>query len=152
MNFQGWNTGGPPTLWTTSGIIGCSSEDWARRIWPRLTEYLIEFPLLQMDFPSGSVVKNLPGQCRRGSSILGSWKSPGGGNGKPLQYSHLENPMDGGAWQATVHGVTGSRTQLSESMWVHAAHTHTLFQIVVNVCFVFFLILYSQGIITSLYL
>ena len=38
---------------------------------------------------------------------------PGGGNGNPLQYSCLENPMDRGAWQATVHGVTKSRTQLS---------------------------------------
>ena len=39
--------------------------------------------------------------------------SPGEGNGNPLQYSCLENPMDGGAWWATVHGVTKSRTQLS---------------------------------------
>ena len=39
---------------------------------------------------------------------LGQEDSPGGGRGNPLQYSCLENPMDGGAWQATVHGVTGS--------------------------------------------
>ena len=44
--------------------------------------------------------------------VLG--RSPGEGNGNPLQYSCLENPTDGGAWQATVHGVTKSRTQLSE--------------------------------------
>ena len=37
--------------------------------------------------------------------ILGSGRSPGGGNGNLLQYSCLENPMDRGAWQATVHGV-----------------------------------------------
>ena len=42
--------------------------------------------------------------------VLG--RSPGEGNSNPLQYSCLENPMDGGAWQATVHGVTKSRTQL----------------------------------------
>ena len=42
-----------------------------------------------------------------------SRRSPGGGNGNPLQYSSLENFMDRGAWQATVHGVTKSQTQLS---------------------------------------
>ena len=46
--------------------------------------------------------------------IPGSGRSPGKGNGTPLQYSCLENPMDGGAWWATVHGVTKSRTQLSD--------------------------------------
>ena len=45
--------------------------------------------------------------------IPGSGRSPGEGNGKPLQYSCLENPMDGGAWCATVHGVAKGRTQLS---------------------------------------
>ena len=47
-------------------------------------------------------------------SIPGSGRSPGEGNGNPLQYSCLENPMNGGAWWATVHGVTKSRTQLSD--------------------------------------
>ena len=46
--------------------------------------------------------------------ILGVGKSPGGGNGNPLQYSYLENPMDRGAWQATVRGVAKSRTQLRD--------------------------------------
>ena len=46
--------------------------------------------------------------------IPGSGRSPGEGNGNPLQYSCLENPMDGGAWWATVHGVAKSRTQLSD--------------------------------------
>ena len=44
----------------------------------------------------------------------GSERSPGEGNSNPLQYSCLENPMDGGAWQATVHGVAKSQTQLSD--------------------------------------
>ena len=44
--------------------------------------------------------------------ILGQEDSPGEGNGYPLQYSCLENPMDRGAWQATVHSVTKSQTQL----------------------------------------
>ena len=54
------------------------------------------------------VVKNLPisaGDLKDAGSILGSGRSPGGGHGNPLQYSCLENPMDRGAWQATVHGV-----------------------------------------------
>ena len=46
-------------------------------------------------------------------SIPGSGRSPGERNGNPLQYSCLENPMDGGAWWATVHGVTKSQTRLS---------------------------------------
>ena len=46
--------------------------------------------------------------------IPGSGRSPGGGNGNPLQYSYLENPMDRGAWWATVHGVAKSRTRLSD--------------------------------------
>ena len=46
--------------------------------------------------------------------IPGSGRSPGEGNGNPLQCSCLENPLDGGAWCATVHGVTKSQTRLSD--------------------------------------
>ena len=46
--------------------------------------------------------------------IPGFGRSPGGGHGNPFQYSCLENPMDRGAWRATVHGVTKNRTQLSD--------------------------------------
>ena len=55
------------------------------------------------DFPGGSVVKNPPANTGDADSIPGSGRSPGEGNGNPLQYSCLENPMDRGAWQATVH-------------------------------------------------
>ena len=55
------------------------------------------------------MVKNLPAKGDVGS-IPGSGRSPGEGNGNHLQCSCLENPMDRGAWQATVHGVTKSRT------------------------------------------
>ena len=48
----------------------------------------------------------------------------GEGNGTPLQYSCLENPMDGGAWKATVHGVAESRTQLSD--FTFTFHFHAL--------------------------
>ena len=47
-------------------------------------------------------------------SIPGLGSSPGEGNGNPLQYSYMENPMDGGTWQATVHGVTKSQTRLRD--------------------------------------
>ena len=63
------------------------------------------------------MVKNLPayaGAAGDVGSIPGLGRSSGGGTGTPLQYSCLENPMDRGAWWATVHGVTKSRTQLSD--------------------------------------
>ena len=59
------------------------------------------------------VAKNLPanaGDAEDMGLVPGSGRFPGGGHGNPLQYSCLENPMDRGAWQATVHGVTKSQT------------------------------------------
>ena len=61
------------------------------------------------------VVKNTPvnvGDIRDVGSVPGSGRSPGGGHPNPFQYSCLENPMDRGAWQATVHGITKSQTRL----------------------------------------
>ena len=52
------------------------------------------------------------GDIKDVGSIPGSGRSPGGGHGNLFQYSCLENPMDRGAWRATVHGVTKSRTHL----------------------------------------
>ena len=63
------------------------------------------------------VVKNPPanaGDSRDTGSIPGSGRSPGEGNGNPLQYSCLENPMDRGAWQATVHEATDSQIRLRD--------------------------------------
>ena len=63
------------------------------------------------------MVKNLPanaGDVRDLGSIPGLRRSPGVGNGNPLQYSFLENPMDRGAWRATVHGAAKSQTRLSD--------------------------------------
>ena len=62
-------------------------------------------------------VKNLParaGDVRDEALITGSGRGPGEGNGNPLQYSSLKNSTDRGAWRATVHGVAGSWTQLSD--------------------------------------
>ena len=58
--------------------------------------------------------------CKAGgtSSIPGSGRSPGEGNGNPLQYSCLENPMDRETWQATVHGIAKSRTRLRENTFL----------------------------------
>ena len=59
------------------------------------------------------MVKNLPANAGDAHSIPGLGKSPGGGNGHPLQYSCLENPIDRVAWWVTVHEVTKSQTRLS---------------------------------------
>ena len=58
-------------------------------------------------FPGGSGVKNPPANAGdvKAGSVPGSGRSPGEGNGTPLQYSCWEKPMDGGAWWATGHGV-----------------------------------------------
>ena len=73
------------------------------------------------------MVKNPPanaGDTGDVCSIPGSGTSPGGGNGSPLQYSCLGNPMDGGAWQATVHGVTKSYTQLTTNTCLYVMHVY----------------------------
>ena len=63
------------------------------------------------------MVENLPANARDArdaGSVLGLDRSPIEGNGSPFRYSCLENPIDRGAWHATVHGVTKSQTQLSD--------------------------------------
>ena len=72
------------------------------------------FLCIHRGFPGGSVVKNPPANAGDVGLIRASRRSPGEGNGNPLQYSCLENPMDRGAWQAIVHGVTKSRTRFSD--------------------------------------
>ena len=69
---------------------------------------------MSQGFPGGSDGKE--SACNAGdlSLIPESGRSPGERNGNPLQYSCLENPMDGGAWWATVHRVAKSRTRLSD--------------------------------------
>ena len=57
-------------------------------------------------FPGGPVVKNPPTNAGNAASIPGSGRAPGEGNGNPLRYSCLENPMDRRVWWATVHGLT----------------------------------------------
>ena len=65
---------------------------------------------LEPSRPGGALVKNSPAKAGDAGSIPGLERSPGGGNGNPLLYPCLENPMDIGAWQAAVHGVAKNQT------------------------------------------
>ena len=71
-----------------------------------------------LSFPGGSMVKKKKKKIHLPMQETWVW-SPGEGNGNPLKYFCLENPMDGGAWWATVRGVAKSRT------WLKQRHTHT---------------------------
>ena len=77
-------------------------------------DILFQFLWSIKGFPGGSEVK--ASACNVGDlgSIPGLGRSPGEGNGNPVQYSCLENPVDGGAWWATVHGVAKSRSDTTE--------------------------------------
>ena len=86
-------------------------DSWVRKIpWKRDR---LPTPVF-LDFPGGSDSKE--SACKAGDlgSIPELGRSPGEGNSYPLQYSGLENPMDRGAWRATVHGVAKSRTRLND--------------------------------------
>ena len=63
-------------------------------------------------FPGVSAVKNMPSNAGDMDLIPGSGRFPGEGNGNPLQYCCLGNPLDRGAWRATVHGIEKSPTRL----------------------------------------
>ena len=73
-------------------------------------------------FPDGSEDKESACNAGDPGSILGLGRSPGEGNGNPLQYSCLENPMDRGAWWDTVHGVAKSQTRLSDFTFAFTLH------------------------------
>ena len=77
---------------------------------------------LVWNFPGGSNSKVSAYNAGDLGSLPGSGRSPGEGNGNPLQYSCLENPMDGGSWQSTVPGVAKSRTRLSD--FTYSEYTH----------------------------
>ena len=67
-----------------------------------------------LGFPGGSAVRNPPAKAGDAGLITASGRSPGEGNCNPLHYSCLENSMDRGPWQATVHRVAKSWTRLSD--------------------------------------
>ena len=72
-----------------------------------------------MGFPGDSVVKNLPANAGDVGSIPVLGRSPREGNDNPFQYSCLENSMDRGVWQATVHGVAKTRKRLRDKAGPH---------------------------------
>ena len=85
---------------------------------------LLNMYVLELALPDSAVVKNLPANTadtKDSALIPGSGRSTGEGNGSPFQYSYVGNPMDRGAWPATVHGVTKSQTQPCSHV-----HTHKL--------------------------
>ena len=75
-----------------------------------------------LSFPLGSDSKESAYRAGDPGLFPGSGRSPGEGNGNPLQCSCLENPMNREVWWATVHGVTKSRTQLSNEHFAKMAH------------------------------
>ena len=106
--FLGWgdslSRNAPMGIWLfcllTELVLSISSLNWEA--------FFNQVLRREKGFPGGSAVKNLP----RCSSVSESRRSPEEGHGNPLEYSCLENPMDRGAWWATVPKVTNSRTWL----------------------------------------
>ena len=85
--------------------------------------FILYFPVMEsIGFLGGSVVKESACSAGEPDSIPGLGRSPGEGNGTPLQYSCLENPMDRGAWWAIDHGVTKNETRLSNFTFTFPFH------------------------------
>ena len=85
---------------------------------PRLPIFMVTFPYMELHtlcilsgFPGSAVVKNLPANVGDTGSIPGSGRSPGEGNGNPLQYCCLEESMERGAWWAIIPRVTKRQTE-----------------------------------------
>ena len=101
------------------GKITSQQYNWCKK--PFFFFFYFTFYFIK-GFPGGTVVKNLPVNTRVArvmASIPGWERSPVRGNGNPLQYSCLENPIDRGAWWAIVHRVTKSQTQPSNWAYTH---------------------------------
>ena len=91
-------------------MYGCDSWTIKKAERQRIDAFKLFFFKFLQGFPGGSDSKESACNVGNLGSIPGSGRSLGEGNGNLLQYSCLENPMDGGTWQATVHGVAKSRT------------------------------------------
>ena len=96
-----------PLEWNSLPIV--LEDSFSKGSWSPASCILVESSLF-LGFPGGSEVKACARNAGDLGSIPGSGRFPGEGNGNPLQYSCLENPMDRGAWWATVHGVAKSQT------------------------------------------
>ena len=99
---------------THSSILAWRISPWCRKELDMTEQISLSLASLVAQTVKASV-------CNAGDPglIPGLGRSPGEGNGSPLQYSCLENPMDGGAWWATVHGVAKSQTRLSDFTSLH---------------------------------
>ena len=101
-------------------LIAVTTHALKRLFFPRPLQFVGLGGGQPQGFPGDTVVKNLPANAEdaRGTGLTsGLGRSPGEGSGNPLQYSCLENSMDRGAWQATVHRVAKSWTRLSTLAW-----------------------------------
>ena len=90
----GYKTWLPTWLSQTPPVVG-EGLGYLMTVWPELTNHILVAQL----------IKNLPANAGDPGSIPGFGRSPGKGNGNPLQSFCLENPTDNGTWQATIHGV-----------------------------------------------
>ena len=109
-----------PASWGCCELENCPAryvlrESWSQQLVRKLKLYKHQ-ALQTLGFPHSSVSKESACSAGDPGSIPGLGRSPREGNGNPLQYSCLENSMDRGAWWATAHGVTKSRTQLSNQI------------------------------------
>ena len=121
-----WRLHSNKTEWSTCYNTGEPWEHYAKLKTPNIKGCILHdsftwnvqnrqiHVVIKMGFPGGSDSKESTCKARDPASIFGLGRSPGERNGYPLQYSSLENSMDGGAWQATVRGVSKNQTGLSE--------------------------------------
>ena len=130
--FLSWNFTYCPWLACKSCIY---RNEW---IDPRILIFVPKYVSLSQStvlsfsiFPGGSEVKASASNAGDPGSIPGLGRSPGEGNGNPLQYSCLENPMDLKVWSATIHGVAKSRARLSDftslQAWPHPSEQDPVF-------------------------
>ena len=107
-----------PRWWLPTGVSGDRAFHRRLAVWTPASQSQVGGVtgalMHHWDFPGGSDSKASAYNAGDPGSIPGSGRSPGEGNGNPLQYSCLENPMDREAWWATVHGVAKSGTRLSD--------------------------------------
>ena len=103
-----------------------NSKDRTLQNWTQLKRLSTQAHSLDKSFSGGSVVKTPPANTGNTEDLdlIPRWgRSPGVGNGNSIQYSCLGNPMDRGAWWATVHGVAKSRTKVNMTEHL-STHTH----------------------------
>ena len=122
---QGWNPGLPHCRWILYQLCHKGSPKALH-----LHSNLIRPPVFHRTSLEAQTVKRLAYNVGGLGSIPGSGRSSGEGNGDPLQYSCLENPMDRRAWWATVHGVTKSRTELNDFTFTSFPHVPWASQVV----------------------